>query len=516
MGDTAESSPQAITKRSMTGPRIALASALGLALASASQAKVKCPERVDLRACIGIAAAATVEFCFEPDLACSGTGYVREVRPPAAPFTITGMRVQGALGTRSITTSDLPLLLLPAERLLIDVSTTVNRSGEQEKTLELVLANRLDGDSTPAKEEGDVCKVDLRVRAPSCLPADQAEQCAEEVCAEGRCVAGAGQGSCDDGDACTTGDACSEGECSGTRVDCDDGIACTQDVCTSSGCAHQPSDALCDSGQCSVASCRPGDAAADGRGCVAVEVGEGDACTDDGVACTDDRCTAGSCLHFPVDSRCPGTAACSQAACVPGDDAADAAGCVSGPAGTEGGVCAEDGDPCSDDRCRGGTCEHQLISQHLTCEPVENAFRRALALLALTRSLAGSMVTAGATQLTTAERLTAPLTRLDQELDATLDTLSGRTTIPILVSRSTGLPETPAQARARAALLLVGRMPLEARTFLEALSLAPRDQGVDKDELRALTDQGRVLRRGVKRLKTELKRLRRSTLQFVK
>jgi hypothetical protein len=150
---------------------------------------VKCPEGVDLRACIGVAAAATVEFCFEPDLACGGTGYVREVRPPGAPFTIAGLRVQGALGTRAISTSDFPLLLLPAERLLIDVSTTVNRSGEQEKTLELVVANRLDGESTPAKEEGDVCKVDLRVRAPSCLTADQAEQCAEEVCVEGRCVA---------------------------------------------------------------------------------------------------------------------------------------------------------------------------------------------------------------------------------------------------------------------------------------------------------------------------------------
>lgn len=496
-------------------PRIALALALGLALASASQAKVKCPERVDLRACIGVAASATVEFCFEPDLACSGTGYVREVRPPSAPFTITGLRVQGALGTRSITTSDLPLLLLPAERLLIDVSTTVTRSGEQQKSLELVLSNTLDAGST-AKQEGDVCKVDLRVRAPSCLPADQAEQCAEEVCVDGRCESATGEAACDDGDACTTGDACSEGECTGTRVDCDDGVACTQDLCTSSGCAHQPSDALCDSGQCSVATCRPGDVGADGDGCVAIQVGEGDACTDDGVACTDDRCTAGSCLHFPVDSRCPGTASCSQAACVPGDDDADAAGCISGPAGIEGGVCAEDGNPCSDDRCRGGTCDHQLISQHVTCAPVENAFRRALALLALTRSLSGSMVAAGATQLATADRLTAPLARLDQELDATLDTLSGRTTIPVLVSRSTGIPETPAQARARAALLLVGRMPLEARSFLEALDAAPRDQGVDKDELRALTDQGRALRRGVKRLKAELKRLQRSTLQFVK
>ncbi len=498
----------------MTGPRIALALALGLAVASASQARVSCPDRVELRTCIGIAASATIEFCFEPDLACSRTGYVREVRPPAAPFTITGLRVQGVLGTRPIATTDLPLLLLPAEKLLIDVSTTVTRSGEQTEKLELVLANRLEPDQN-GKIEGDVCEVDLRVRAPSCLPAGQAAQCAEEICVAGTCATAPAQEACDDGDDCTINDACREGECTGTQLDCDDHAACTQDLCTPAGCLHQASDTLCDSGQCTVATCRPDDPAADGRGCVAAEVGEGEACTDDGVACTADRCTAGSCLHFPVDSRCPGTASCAQASCAPADDAADAAGCVSGPAGTEGGVCAEDGDPCSDDRCRDSVCEHQLISQHLTCAPVENAFRRALALLALTRSLAASMETFGATQLVARERLTAPLLRLDQELDATLETLSGRTTVPILVSRSTGLPETPAQARARAALLLVGRMPLEARSFLEALTAA-RNQGIDKDQLHALKHQGRGLRRGLKRLKVELKRLRRSTLQFVK
>src|SRR6185503_478122 len=62
MGDIPESSPRGIRKRSMTGPRIALALALGLAIASASQAKVSCPDRVEFRTCIGVAAAATVEF----------------------------------------------------------------------------------------------------------------------------------------------------------------------------------------------------------------------------------------------------------------------------------------------------------------------------------------------------------------------------------------------------------------------------------------------------------------------
>jgi hypothetical protein len=202
---------------------------------------------------------------------------------------------------------------------------------------------------------------------------------------------------------------------------------------------------------------------------------------------------------------------------VPATDRSDASGCVSGPAGVEGGTCAEDGDPCSDDRCRAGACQHQLVDQHLTCAPVENAFRRALALLALTRSVAASTDAVGRAQptITRSERLTAPLLRLDGELAAAVDALSGRTTIPVVVSPLTGLPETPAQARARAALLLAGRMPLETRSFLEAL-VATRRQGVARDQLHALMDDGRALRHGVKRLKLELKRLRRSTVQFAK
>jgi hypothetical protein len=276
-------------------------------------------------------------------------------------------------------------------------------------------------------------------------------------------------------------------------------------------------DALCDSGECSVATCRPDDPAADARGCLQTVVGEGDACTDDGVPCTDDVCTSGTCLHVPVDTRCPGAASCGGAACAPGAATRDASGCVSGPASVEGGVCAEDGDPCSDDRCRAGACQHQVVDQHLTCAPVENAFRRALALLALTRSLAVSTEAVGRAQLAVgrADRLTAPLQRLDGELAGAVDALSGRTILPVVVSPLTGIPETPAQARARAALLLAGRMPLEARSFIEALA-ATRKQGVARDQLHTLMDEGRALRRGVKRLKIELKRLRRSTVQFAR
>ena len=502
----------------MIRPRIAVAMALGLAVVSAAQAKVRCPERVELDACIGVAAEATVRFCFDSDHACIGTGVVVDVRPLASPFAITGLRVQGLLGTRAVTGDDFPLVLLSTESLLIDVSATLAGAGEQRHDLELVLANRVDeGGDDDDKEEGDVCDVELRARAPGCLPAGAADECATELCEDGACVATPPAGACDDGDSCTRDDVCTATGCAGTPIGCDDGIACTAEVCAPEGCRHEPSDALCDSGTCTIGACRPNDPAADARGCVQSPVQEGEACTGDGVPCTEDICTAGTCLHVPVDTRCAGAASCGGATCEPAATGADAAGCVDGPAGSEGGMCAEDGDPCSDDRCRDGACRHQPIQQHQTCAPVENAFRRALALLALTRSLAVSTEAVGRAQPTVerSERLTAPLLRLDAELSGAVDALSGRTTVPVVLSPLTGVPETPAQARARAALLLAGRMPLEARSFIQALAASGK-QGLARDQLHALMGQGRALRRGVKRLKVELKRLRRSTVQFAK
>jgi len=493
--------------------------ALGLAVASAAESKVKCPDRVELAACIGVAAGDTIRFCFRPEDACIGTGVVRSVGEPSGPFSITGLHVQGALGTRAVGSGSFPLTLLPGESLLIEVSGTPPRSGEQKSSVELVLANRLDSGGEGGKVEGDVCDVELRMRAPACLPAGQADQCATETCVSGACQAAPQAATCDDGDACTHDDRCTDQGCTGTATDCDDGLECTDDVCGGDGgCAHVPTNSRCDSGECTVASCSPDDPSADARGCVQTTVGEGDACTDDGVACTDDVCTGGTCLHVPLDARCPGAASCGSVACAPGTEGSDGAGCVSGPAATEGGVCAEDGDPCSDDRCSAGACQHQAVEEHLTCAPVESAFRRSLALLALTRALEASTEAVGRTQPTLigrSERLTSPLARLDESLSGAVDALSGRTVIPVGLSPLTGIPETPAQARARAALLLAGRMPLDAQSYLAAVS-ATRKQGLSREDIRALMDDGRALRRGVKRLKLELKRLRRSSVHFAR
>jgi hypothetical protein len=501
----------------MSGLRTLLAAAGALAVAAAHAAPT-CPPKVDLRTCIGEAASATIRFCFLPQAGCAGTGVVRAVRPPATPFTLEGMRVQSALGTRPVGGGDLPLVLLPGQSLLIDVGVTMAAAGDHRTDVELIVARRLDdggGDDDGGKIEGDACDVDLRVRTPGCLPAGAGAACADAVCVDGVCREQPPAGSCDDGDPCTVEDRCDDGRCTGRPLDCDDGLACTRDECRADGCAHVPVDARCDRGDCSVASCRPDVPAADADGCVETPVGEGEPCTDDGVPCTEDVCTAASCLHVPLDTRCPGAAACGSVACLPGAEGSDATGCLAAPAADDG-VCAEDGDPCSDDRCRAGACRHERVPQHETCVPVEDAFRRALALLALTRSLAVSTEAVGRAQPTAirGERLTAPLLRLQQELERAVAALAGR--VPVTVgAAAAGVPETPAQARARAALLVVGRMPLEARSYLRALSAARR-QGLEAAHVQALGQQGRALRRGVKRLKVELKRLRRTKVQFAK
>ena len=97
---------------------------IGLAVTSVPEAKVRCPEEVRLRTCIGVAADDTVRFCFASDLGCTGTGVVLSLDPPSEPFSVTRLRVQGALGTRTIGPAAFPLTLLPGESLLVEPYVT--------------------------------------------------------------------------------------------------------------------------------------------------------------------------------------------------------------------------------------------------------------------------------------------------------------------------------------------------------------------------------------------------------
>src|SRR5207247_197228 len=107
------------------------------------------------------------------------------------------------------------------------------------------------------------------------------------------------------------------GTCTGGPRWCDDGVPCTDDSCVAGECRHEPLDGRCDTGECFLAQCAPGAPGADAAGCTRAPVGEGDTCTSDDFACTEDVCTAGACRHTPRDTRCATGQACLPAVCDP-------------------------------------------------------------------------------------------------------------------------------------------------------------------------------------------------------
>ncbi len=144
--------------------------------------------------------------------------------------------------------------------------------------------------------------------------------------------------------------------------DCDDGVDCTDDYCTDGQCVFAPNDANCADNGVFCDGDEVCDAALD---CVSAgdpcPVGEFcneatdtcDECTtnghcDDGVACTDDTCLAGTCVYTPNDANCP-----DDGLFCTGDEVCDAvSGCVSA------------GDPCVDS---GLVCDEEL-DQCVTCQ----------------------------------------------------------------------------------------------------------------------------------------------------
>ncbi|MCB9595862.1 MAG: hypothetical protein H6719_24285 [Sandaracinaceae bacterium] len=97
------------------------------------------------------------------------------------------------------------------------------------------------------------------------------------------------------------------------------------------------------SGPCTVGIC----SGATGM-CVSQPLTDGSAC-DDGVACTDGRCSAGTCTGTPVDCSSLDDV-CAMGACDPATDA-----CVAQPR-ADGTSCDTDPADCSVHACRAGTC----------------------------------------------------------------------------------------------------------------------------------------------------------------
>jgi hypothetical protein len=146
-----------------------------------------------------------------------------------------------------------------------------------------------------------------------------------------------------------------------------------------------------------------------------------------------------------------------------------------------------------------------------TCEPVTKAFRLTLVLASQARTIGANVQRLAPETDAMPARALSKLTQAESTLRDTAAALAGKT--PLSSSgRAGGLEPTVGQLRAVAAADRLASVPSQVRDATLALRrLAPSSD----DELLALTvERARSLRRGVRRLKLELKRLRRVQQTF--
>ena len=163
---------------------------------------------------------------------------------------------------------------------------------------------------------------------------------------------------CSDGNACNGMETCHPGAAganangcvAGTPLDCNDGFACTADSCAPSGCVHTPSDALCNAGCFTGATCQVGVGCTGGASMMCVPDGNG--CTADPPTCD---AASGMCLHPPRDEDRDGYPAAfvNGMACTGGTDCNDANANVH-PGATE--ICNGIDDNCNGQVDEGGVC----------------------------------------------------------------------------------------------------------------------------------------------------------------
>jgi hypothetical protein len=388
---------------------------------------------------------------------------------------------------------------------------------------------------------------------------DDGRECTEDVCTAGLCqhpprTNGTG---CNDGDACTQTDLCQDGNCAGLNpVICpvpdechlpttcdpasglcppiqktdgtpcgDEGVPCTEDICTTGVCQHEPRDGRCDTGECILAHCEPGDPKGNAIGCVSDPVNEGETCTDDDYACTDDRCTSGVCQHTTVAARCPSDEPCLPIICAPDRTDPGTSGCLPIPETVAGDECVEDGDPCTDDACAAGSCGHVPVTTKATCDPVGPAYERALALAqeagTLSSVVTGALPTQVSPEVVTSASLTGSVTDLASGFELIARILAGRAEGPLapLGPKKNRVPsplETSAQRRGRMALAQLQQTPKKVNTFLHGLTPARRQGLLSRTMTRDLRRRGATLRRGTKALRKELKRLQRTSGTFTR
>jgi hypothetical protein len=153
-----------------------------------------------------------------------------------------------------------------------------------------------------------------------------------------------------------------------------------------------------------------------------------------------------------------------------------------------------------------GACTHTPVADAATCAPVRPIFQKTVGLAGLARSVMGAMDSAPAD---------LHLERAAEELDAAGAALAGKAdggTAPV----GTGLMQSVAQQRARIAFTRVLHTPAEVRSFLTVLAAAQARSELGPATTRALRRRGRLLLRGTKTLKGDLRRLQRVSQMFAR
>lgn len=215
---------------------------------------------------------------------------------------------------------------------------------------------------TGCTDDGNECTDDECNGAGNCAAVNNTDPCDDGLFCNGSDNCSGGSCSAHAGDPCSGGAECADG-CSETDDDCfvsggtpcsDDGDACTDNKCDGAGnCGATNNTAPCD---------------------------DGDACTT-GESCSDGQCGGGSAVVCNDGLFCNGTETCDSASgCLAGDPPLDCSGldetcamgacdedsemCESEPV-NEGGIC-DDADVCTTgDECASGSCAGLPL-----CDPV--------------------------------------------------------------------------------------------------------------------------------------------------
>ncbi len=327
------------------------------------------------------------------------------------------------------------------------------------------------------------------------------ETCGDDGCAPGTCQSGV----------CVQGPR--EPDCipCQTNDDCEDGSACTIDTCNELGrCEREGGE---------------GDPCDDEDPCTTDDVCANNVCTgtplvcDDGIACTADFCDGGTCMNQPESSGCAESTECGTNECAPDDPDADARGCVSRAADLDLSECTEDDDPCTLDRCRGGTCAHDAVTDPQGCLPLVPSYRRAVTLRGGVDRLLNYVFDEADASGDTSAAIVDDLQAIADSLDATIRVLGGRDAgaeVPASASRGVRLAvtATTAQQRGRVALGWVRATPGEVKQFLGAVSRGRRRHELGADSARELRRNGRILLSETKALKRDVKNLQKTYSVF--